>query len=116
MTMISAMTDGIFSARIEALEAEFGAILAARIVDTEALDFIWEARVKECYLGQHFDVSFPPDDEDVELSRVAVLSRFGKYWHAGVCLVDGEGQATDLLWKQNFEHRELAEAAFARGV
>ncbi|HTU12127.1 MAG TPA: hypothetical protein VMG08_14645 [Allosphingosinicella sp.] len=116
MTMISAMANGAFEARIEALEHEFGAILAGRIMDAEAVDFLWEARMKERYLGQHFDICFPPDDEDVELSRVAVLSAFGGSWHAGVCLVDGEGQAVDLLWQQTFELRELAESAFARGV
>lgn len=116
MTMISAMANGAFVARVEALEVEFGAILAGRIMEAEALDFMWEARVKERYLGQHFDICFPPDDLDVELSRVAVLSAFGGHWHAGICLVDGEGSAVDLLWKQSFEHRELAEAAFVRGV
>lgn len=115
MTMISAMSNGAFEARINALEAEFGAILAGRIVEAEAVDFIWEARVRERYLGQHFDICFPPDDEDIELSRIAVLSFFGGKWHAGACLVDGEGSPVDLLWKQSFEHRELAEAAFVRG-
>ena len=116
MTMISAIESGAVAARIGALEAEFGAILAGRIMEAEAVDFLWEARVKERYLGQHFDVCFPPDDEDVELSRVAVLSFFCGEWHAGACLVDGEGRAVDLLWKQSFEVRELAEAAFVRGV
>lgn len=116
MTMISAIESGAVAARIGALEAEFGAILAGRIMEAEAVDFLWEARVKERYLGQHYDVCFPPDDEDVELSRVAVLSFFCGEWHAGACLIDGEGRAVDLLWKQSFEARELAEAAFARGV
>ena len=96
--------------------AEFGAILAGRIMDAEAIDFLWEARIKERYLGQHFDVCFPPEDEDVELSRIAVMGAFGGSWHAGICLVDGEGSPVDLLWKQSFEDREAAEAAFARAV
>ena len=116
MTMISAIANGVFEARIAALEAEFGAILAGRIIESEAVDFLWEARVKERYLGQHFDISFPPDDEDRELSRIAVLSVFGGSWHAGVCLVDGDGCVVDLLWKQCFSDRESAEAAFDRGV
>ena len=115
MTMISAIANGAFEARISALEAEFGAILAGRIIEAEAVDFLWEARIKERYLGQHFDVCFPPDDDDIELSRVAVLSAYAGQWHAGACLVDGEGMAVDLLWKQSFADREQAEAAFARG-
>jgi hypothetical protein len=114
MTMISGHSNGAFEARIAALETEFGAILAGRIMEAEAVDFLWEARVKERYLGQHFDVCFPPDDEDVELSRVAALSAYAGEWHVGVCLVDGEGSAVDLLWKQSFDVREQAEAAFAR--
>src|ERR1700754_3917671 len=106
MTMISALANGAVEARMTALEAEVGGILAGRIVEAEAVDFLWEARVRERYLGQHFDVCFPPDDEDMELSRIAVLSCFGGEWHAGVCLVDGEGLAVDLLWKQAFEARE----------
>ena len=116
MTIISAMSNGMFTARIEALEAEFGAILAARIMDSEAVDFLWEARVKERYLGQHFDVCFPPDGEDMELSRIAVLSACGTRWHTGMCLVDGDGQAVDLLWKETFEGRDDAEAAFDRAA
>lgn len=115
MTMISAIGSGATEARIVALEKEFGAILAGRIIEAEAVDFLWEGRIKERYLGQHFDICFPPDDEDVELSRVAVLSAYAGQWHAGACLVDGEGLAVDLLWKQSFEDREQAEAAFARG-
>jgi hypothetical protein len=112
MTMISAMSNGMFTARVEALEAEFGAILAARIIDSEAMDFMWEARVKERYLGQHFDVCFPPDGEDMELSRVAVLSGLRGAWHVGACLVDGDGLAVELLWKQTYAWRDEAEAAF----
>ncbi len=116
MSMISAMASGAFQARIDVLEAEFGAILAARIMDSEAVDFLWEARLKERYLGQHFDVGFPPDGEEVELSRIAVMSLVGASWHAGLCLVDGDGQPVDLLWKQTFQRREDAEAAFDRAV
>lgn len=114
MTMISAIANGAFEARITALEAEFGAILAGRIIESEAVDFLWEARVKERYLGQHFDVCFPPDDEDMELSRIAVLSFFGGKWHAGTCLVDGEGRPADLLWKQSFDDHAGAEFAFLK--
>jgi hypothetical protein len=112
MTMISAIANGAFEARIAVLEAEFGAILTARIMEAEVVDFLWEARIRERYLGQHFDVCFPPDDEDVELSRVAVLSGLGGRWHVGVCLVDGEGAPADMLWRQTFDGRAEAEMAF----
>ncbi|KAI9881742.1 MAG: hypothetical protein M1823_006548 [Watsoniomyces obsoletus] len=112
MTMISAMTIGCCEARVEALRTEFGAILAARIIEDEAVDFLWDARVKQRYLGQHFDVGFGFGEDETELSRIAILSFLDGRWHTGSCLVDGEGRAADLLWKHSFDAREEAEAAF----
>lgn len=114
MTTVLEMTNGRFEARIEALRSEFGAIMAARILEAEAVDFLWEARLRERYLGQHFDVCIPPDDGETELSRIAILSALDGEFHVASCLVDGEGCAVDLLWKQSFDSREEAEAAFDR--
>ena len=86
--------------------------MAERILEAEAADFLWEARVKERYLGQHIDAGFGLDDGEIELSRIAVLSFLGGDWHAGTCLVDGEGAAVDLLWKEKFDWLDAAEAAF----
>ena len=59
MTMISAIGEWRVARRgWRRFEAEFGAVLAARIMEAEAVDFLWDARVKERYLGQHFDVCF----------------------------------------------------------
>ena len=58
MTMISAIANGRCEALVEGLRAEFGAILADRILEAEAADYLWEARLKERYLGQHVDVGF----------------------------------------------------------
>src|SRR4051794_20341814 len=95
MNMISDMMNGRCEAVVEGLRAQFGAILAARIVEAEAVDFLWEARIRECYLGQHFDVGFGDGEEADELSRIAILSRFDGAWHVAACLVDGEGRAAD---------------------
>lgn len=100
----------------EALRGEFGAIQAARILEAEAADFLWEARVKERYLGQHFDVGFGLGEDEMELARVAVLALLDGRWHVAACLVDGEGSAADLLWKRSFHGREEAEAAFDRAA
>ena len=112
MTMISAISNGPCDAVVDALRAEFGVVLTARIVEAEAADFLWDARVKERYLGQHFDVGFCSEEDETELSRIAILSFLGGRWHAGTCLVDGEGRAADLLWKECFGNPEEAEAAF----
>ena len=116
MTMISATAIGRGEAIVEGLRAEFGAIVAERILEAEAADFLWEARVKERYLSQHVDVGFGDDEDESEHSRVAILSFLGGRWHTASCLVDGEGMAVDLLWKRSFESRGAAEAAFDRAA
>ena len=116
MNMISAMANGGCEAFMDALRSEFGAIHAERIIEAEAADFLWDARVKERYLGQHFDVCFGDEPGETELARIAILSFLGGRWHAAACLVDGEGMAVDLLWKRSFDQQDEAEAAFERAV
>ena len=116
MTMISAVANGRCGALVEDLRAEFGAILSERILEAEATDYFWEARLKERYLGQHVDIGLCDDEEEREFSRVAILSFLGGRWHTASCLVDGEGMAVDLLWKRRFDSREAAEAAFDRAT
>jgi hypothetical protein len=112
MNMNSMNGMGQWDARIDALRAELGGILADRIVEAEAADFLWESRVLERYLGQYVDAL--PGDESMseDVSRVAFLSLLGGPWYVGVCLVDGEGAALALLRKRAFDAREEAEYAF----
>ena len=112
MTTISAIANVGCEAVVEALRAEFGGILAERIIEAEAADFLWDARVKERYLGQHFSL----EDHFEELSRVAILSALDGRWHAGLCLIDGEGKAVELLWKRSFDQQDEAQVAFERAV
>jgi hypothetical protein len=116
MTTISAMADGRCDAIVERLRAEFGAIMADRILEAEAADFLWEGRVRERYLGQHLDVGLGLEDEEMELARIAILTFLGGRWHAATCLVDGDGNAVDLLWKRSFDGLDEAEAAFDRAA
>jgi len=97
------------NAAVDALRAEFGAVLAERIIEAEALDFLWDARVRERYLGQQIGWNSEDEDASQELSRVAILSALGDRWYAGMCLVDGEGAAVELLWKRQFDSRGEAE-------
>ena len=116
MTMISAIPNRRCDRVVDALRAEFGAVLAARIMEAEAADFLWDARVKERYLGQHLDVGLGHEDEEMELARIAVLSFLGDRWHVAACLVDGDGMAVDLLWKRSFDEQDEAQAAFERAA
>lgn len=103
---------------VEGLRIEFGcsdiAALAERIFEAEKVDFHWQARTRERYLGQHFALDFGGDDASEDISRIAILSFLAGRWHAGVCLVDGDGCAVDLLWLRSFERRDDAAEAFAR--
>jgi hypothetical protein len=112
MNMISTIGRGC-DAAVEALKAEFGAVLAERIIEAEALDFLWDSRIQERYLGQ---MGPDVDDEDAsqELSRVAILSVLDGRCYVGMCLADGEGTAVELLWKRSFDTREGAEFELLR--
>lgn len=121
MTIISAIPGGsgdAYARLVEGLRGELGctniAALADRIFEAEKAEFHWEARVRERYLGQHFPLDCGDEDAGEELSRIAILSVLGARWHAGICLVDGEGFAVDLLWLRSFERHDDAAEAFAR--
>jgi hypothetical protein len=121
MRFISAIPEGsgdAYARLVEGLRMEFGGAdvgaLAERIFEAEKAEFQWEARVLERYLGQHFPVDFGDGDACSELARIAILSFVGGRWHAGVCVVDGEGCAVDLLWSRSFGCREDAADMFAR--
>jgi hypothetical protein len=117
MTTISAIDQGPCDGLVHALRAEFGAVLAARIMEAEVLDFLWEARVAERYCGQHFGQSFElGDDGETELSRVAIVSFLDGSWHAALCVADGEAAAVALLWQHRCQARDEAQAVFDRAV
>lgn len=113
MYMISTIERGC-DAAVDVLRAEFGAVLAERIIEAEAVDFLWEARVQERYLGQQIEWNFDDDEASEELSRVAFLSVLDGRWYVGNCLVDGEGAAVELLWKRQFGSRGEAEFELLR--
>ena len=105
-----------YSQLVRELQAEFKCAdvraLAERIVESEAMDFYWEARVDERYLGQYQGFETISDVLEGELVRVVCLSRFAGSWHVGTFVVNGEGQALDLLWRRSFDDRATADEAF----
>lgn len=114
MTLQSAFSNAqsaLCNAQLEALKVQFGSVIASRILEAEAADFHWQARVRERYLGQYLDDAFGSGEE---LSRVAILSRLGGQWHVGVCLADGDGDVGDLLWLRTFAALDDAESAYDR--
>lgn len=121
MTIISHIpgsSGDAYARLVEGLRLEFGCAdvgaLAERILESEKAEFHWEARVAERYLGQHFPLDFLNEDGGDELARIAILSFVARRWHTGICLVDGEGCATELMWLRSFDRREDAADMFAR--
>jgi len=121
MTIISAIpgsSSDAYARLVEGLRTELGcsdiAALAERIFEAEKPDFHWQARVRERYLGQHLPFDLGDEDTCEDLSRIAILSFLAGRWHAGVCLIDGDGCAVDLLWLRSFESHEEAAETFAR--
>jgi hypothetical protein len=112
MNIISSVGMGRCEALVAALRAELGGVLAERVIEAEAADFLWESRVRERYLGQHFDAVGDDYGSSEDVSRIAFLSFLDGRWHAGICLVDGKGEALELLWKRTFGSSEEAEIAF----
>lgn len=112
MSIISSVGMGRCEALVDALRAELGGVLAERVIEAEAADFLWESRLRERYLGQHIDAMHDEEFSSEEVSRIAFLSFLDGRWHAGICLVDGDGMAVALVWKRAFGSCEEAELAF----
>ena len=112
MNIISTAGMGRCEALVDALRAELGGVLAERVIEAEAADFMWESRLRERYLGQHLDAIYDDENMSEDVSRMAFLSFLDGCWHAGICLADGEGAAVELLWKRKYRCFEEAEIAF----
>ena len=114
---IGAATDRIMAALISGLELEFGRgaseALAARFLDAETSDFVWEARNQERWLG-----SYDGDDSDdecgfIELDRIAVMGLLDGKHFVATMIVDGDGNAHGMIGKRSFGSLKEARKAFA---
>src|SRR3546814_5025994 len=89
-------------ALVAGLELEFvrgaGKALAGRFLEAVVVDFRWEARVEERWLGAYDSI----DDEDVELDRLVCLGRLDGKWFCAIMLVDGDGLAHGMMGFRQF--------------
>lgn len=92
-TAFSGRNDKIVSALVAGLEREFGRGaaegLARHFLDAEEVDFRWDARAEERWLG----VYEAPDDAAFELDRVAICGCLDGKWFTAIMLVDGDANA-----------------------
>jgi hypothetical protein len=115
MTMfqpISHNLDRVMATLIAGLELEFGRGaaegLAQRFIDAEDVDFHWEARIEERWIG-----SYEAQDEDAfDLDRVAILGQIDGRWFVAMCIVDGDGMAHGIMGRQVFSDAMAARKAF----
>jgi hypothetical protein len=109
---ISAASDRVMVALISGLEIEFGRgageALAHRFLEAEEVDFCWDARVQERWIGAYESA----DDDEIELDRVQILGRLDGHWFVATMIVDGDGNAHGMLGRRSFKTRAEARKAF----
>jgi hypothetical protein len=110
---ISAAADRVMAALVSGLEVEFGKgageALAQRFLDAEEVDFHWDARGEERWLGAFASA----DDDDLELDRIAVFGRLDGRWFVAVMIVDGDGNPHGMMGHRTFKRQGDAREAFA---
>lgn len=116
MTMIQTIgtaTDRVMAKLLAGLEIEFGSgageALARHFLKAEEMDFRWDARASERWLGAYDSV----EEEDVELDRIAICGRLDGRWFAAMMIVDGDGIARDMLGCWSFGSEMAAQKAMA---
>jgi hypothetical protein len=111
--IIGMASDHMLAALVSGLELEFGRgageALAHRFLDAEEVDFHWDARIEERWIGAYESA----DMDDVELDQVAVLGRFDGQWFVARLIVDGDGEAHGMISRRGFESIGAAREAFA---
>lgn len=109
----SSAADRVMAALVQGLEIEFGRgageALAHRFLEAEEVDFHWDARLQERWIGAYQNL----EEEDIELDRVRVLGRLDGRWFVAVMIVDGEGKPHGMMGKRGFGRAGDARQAFA---
>ncbi len=110
---IGAEADRVMAVLVSGLEIEFGhgagEALAHRFLEAEEVDFHWDARCDERWIGAYADM----DEEDIELDRIAIIGRLDSKWFVAVMIVDGDGNAHGMMGKRTFRREREAQEAFA---
>lgn len=112
-TACDRVTDRVMMALVSGLEIEFGCsagrALAERFLDAEEVDFHWDARGRERWLGS-YEGTF--EDDDLELDRIVIQGRLDDRWFVATMIVDGNGHAHGMLGKRTFPTRKAADEAY----
>jgi hypothetical protein len=113
VSTISERADQVMATLIAGLEIEFGRGaaqgLAHHFLEAEEVDFHWDARVSERWLGAYE----AQDDDELELDRIQILGRLDGRWFVATCIIDGDGNAHGMLGCRNFQSETAARKAFS---
>nr|WP_198148511.1 hypothetical protein [Sphingomonas sp. Y57] len=113
METIGTASDRVMMKLVAGLEIEFGRgagqALGERFLEAEEVDFLWDAREQERWLGSY---EGGIEDMDFELDRVAILGCLDGQWFVATVIVDGDGQPHGLLGRRRFDSRNAADAAY----
>jgi hypothetical protein len=112
---IETASDRVFQTLLAGLQLEFGRdageALARRFLEAEEVDFLWDARILERWLGGYESL----DEEDFALERVAILGRLGRRnWFVATMIVGSDGKVEGMIGKRTF--RLLREAYVALAI
>src|SRR3546814_1621325 len=107
MQSVGMASDRVMAALVSGLEIEFGRgageALAQRFLEAEEIDFHWDAREQERWIGTYESAG----DEDFELDRVAIVGRLDGQWFVAMMIVDGDGNAQDRSEEHTAEFQSL---------
>jgi hypothetical protein len=110
---ISQASDRVMASLIAGLQIEFGCRaaqgLAHHFLEAEEIDFHWDARVSERWLGAYE----AQDDDELELDRIQILGRLDGRWFVATCIIDGDGNAHGMLGCCEFCNESAARNAFS---
>lgn len=110
---VSTAAERVMATLVAGLEIEFGRgageALAHRFLEAEEVDFHWDARVQERWIGSYVGM----DDDEIELDRARIVGRLDGRWFVAVMIVDGDGNAHGMMGKRRFGRRGDAFRAFA---
>ncbi|MBL0925381.1 MAG: hypothetical protein IBJ12_13075 [Sphingomonadaceae bacterium] len=112
ISSISEASDRVMAKLISGLEIEFGSSaaegLARHFLDAEEVDFHWDARQSEWWLGAYET----QDDDEIELDRVLVSGFLDRRWFVATIIIDGDGNPHGMLGCRDFEDEKSAIEAF----
>lgn len=110
---IGTASDRVLNRLVAGLEIQFGhgagRVLAKRFLEAEEVDFHWDARSQERWLGSYEGAI---EDDDIELDRIVILGRLDGEWFVATMIVDGDGHPHGMLGKRTFDGRNAADAAY----